>query len=362
MPDEPPDEREDPAPGGAREFDHPGEHCQADDNPAMPKARNAPSVRHPSSASPTTSQARAPVITALAANLVVAAAKLGAFVASGSSALLAESLHSLADSTNEVLLLVGARRSIRPADRRHPFGHARYRYLYAFIVSLTVFWIGGVLAVLEGLGHLASHDSIVDPRWAFAVLGLGAILDGWSLRTTLKSGRSTKGVLTWKQLVRATKAPELIVIFLEDLGALIGIAVAFAGVALTTITGDGFWDGVASIAIGILLMAIGLVVNRETQSLLLGEAATEEMVATIRRAIASTPGIEGVVELRTIHIGPEDLVIAAGVIVDPGTDASGIARSIVEAKARIRDAVPYRTVISIEPRLRAPELADVGPG
>jgi cation diffusion facilitator family transporter len=321
----------------------------------MPQARGAPSALRPPSATPATSQARGPVITALVANLVVAAAKVGAFVATGSSALLAESLHSLADSTNEVLLLVGARRSIRPADRRHPFGHARYRYLYAFIVSLTVFWIGGVLAVLEGLSHLASHESIVDPRWAFVVLGLGAVLDGWSLRATLRSGRSAKGALTWKQLVRATKAPELIVVFLEDLGALIGIAIAFAGVALTTITGDGLWDGVASIAIGILLMAIGLVVNRETQSLLLGESATDEVLAAIRAAIASTPGIDGVVDLRTIHIGPDDLVIAVGIIVDPATDANHIARSIVEAKAHIQDAVPFRTVVSIEPRLRPVE-------
>jgi cation diffusion facilitator family transporter len=331
-------------------------------NPAMLRARGAPSGRRPSSASQSTSQSRGPVITALVANLVVAGAKLGAFVATGSSALLAESLHSLADSTNEVLLLVGARRSIRPPDRRHPFGHARYRYLYAFIVSLTVFWIGGVLAVLEGLSHLASHDSIVDPRWAFAVLGLGAVLDGWSLRTTLTSGRSAKGALTWKQLVRATKAPELIVVFLEDLGALIGIAIAFGGVALTTITGDGFWDGVASIAIGILLMAIGLVVNRETQSLLLGESATDEVVAAIGAAIASTPGIGGVVDLRTIHIGPDDLVIAVGVIVDPAADAIRIARSIAEAKARIRAAVPFRTVVSIEPRLPASESADRASG
>jgi cation diffusion facilitator family transporter len=324
----------------------------------MPEAPGATSALRPPSASSSASQARGPVIIALVANLVVAAAKVGAFVATGSSALLAESLHSLADSTNEVLLLVGARRSIRPADRRHQFGHARYRYLYAFIVSLTVFWIGGVLAVLEGLSHLASHESILDPRWAFAVLALGAVLDGLSLRATLRSGRSSKGALTWKQLVRATKAPELIVVFLEDLGALIGIAIAFVGVALTTITGDGLWDGMASIAIGILLMAIGLVVNRETQSLLLGESATDEVVGAIRAAIASTPGIQGVADLRTIHIGPDDLVIAVGIVVDPATDATRIARSIVEAKTRIQDVVPFRTVVSIEPRLPTAESSD----
>jgi cation diffusion facilitator family transporter len=313
-----------------------------------------------SSTSTGASTQRVVVITALVANLVVAVAKLGAFAITGSSALLAESLHSFADSANEILLLVGARRSIRPADDRHPFGHARYRYLYAFIVSLTVFWIGGVLAVIEGVGHLAGEEAIVDPRWAFAVLGLAAVLDGWSLRTTIRSGRSAKGSLSWKELVRLTKAPDLIVVFLEDLGALIGIGIALVGVTLATVTGQSVWDAIASMAIGVLLMAIGLVVNRETQSLLLGESATQEMVGAIRQAIASTPGIEDVVDLRTIHLGPDDLVVAAGIVVDPATDATAIARSIVEAEARVRAAVPFRTVISLELRVRAGALVSEG--
>jgi cation diffusion facilitator family transporter len=161
----------------------------------------------PSSTASAPSDQRVAVVVALVANVVVAVAKLGVFAITRSSALLAESLHSFADSANEVLLLVGARRSRQPADERHPFGHARYRYLYAFIVSLTVFWIGGVLAVVEGFSHLMADDGIVDARWAFAVLGLAAVLDGWSLRTTVRSGRSAKGTLTWKELVRQTKAP-----------------------------------------------------------------------------------------------------------------------------------------------------------
>jgi cation diffusion facilitator family transporter len=305
----------------------------------------------PSTPATAPSTQREAVITALVANLAVAATKFGAFAITASSALLAEALHSFADSANEVLLLVGARRATRPADLRHPFGHARYRYVYAFLVSLTVFWIGGVLAVIEGLSHLASNESIVDPIWAFGVLALGALLDGWSLRTTLRSGRTAKGALSWKQLVRTTKAPELIVVFLEDLGALIGIGIATVGVGLATITGDGAWDAIASIAIGVLLMAIGLVVNRETQSLLLGESATPEVQASIRAAITGAPGIDGVVELRTIHLGPDDLVIAAGIIVAAAIDAAAIAVAIVDAEARVRAAVTFRTVIYLEPRL-----------
>jgi cation diffusion facilitator family transporter len=297
---------------------------------------------------------RLALFTALGANVAVAVAKGIAAAITGSSAVLAESLHSVADSVNEVLLLVGARRAGRPADLRHPFGHTRYRYLYAFVVSLAVFWIGGVLSVLEGLNHLITREEIVDPRWALGVLALAALLDGWSLRTTKLAWRDAKGELSWRRLISDTKAPDLIVVFLEDVGALAGVAIAAVGVTLTTITGDGAWDAIASIAIGILLMAIGLVVNRETQSLLVGEAAAADLVAAIRNAIATTDGIEGVRELRTIHIGPDDLVVAAGVWVDAGSSAIAISRSIEDAERRVRDVTPFRTVVSIEPRVREP--------
>jgi cation diffusion facilitator family transporter len=307
------------------------------------------------------SEQRVAVVTALAANVAIAVAKFGAAAITGSSAMFAESLHSLADSVNEVLLLVGSRRSRRPADLRHPFGHARYRYVYAFIVSLTVFWIGGVLAVIEGVTHLSAHDSLVDPRWAFAVLGVAAVLEGLSLRTTVRAGRPTKGALSWRQLLGATKAPEIIVVFLEDLGALIGIVIALVGVTLATVTGMEAWDAIASIAIGVLLMTIGLAVNRETQSLLVGESASVEVVFAIREAIESTDGVEALLELRTIHIGPDDLVIAAAIEVDPAVDAIAITRSIVDAEARVREVAPFRTVIYIEPRLPAPPASPTSP-
>src|SRR2546426_4448919 len=191
-----------------------------------------------------------------------------------------------------------------------------YRYVYAFFVSLTVFWIGGVLAVIEGVSHLTHRESLVDPRWAFGVLGLAAILEGWSLRTTVLAGRPTKGALSWRRLLQVTKAPEIIVVFLEDLGALIGICIALLGVTVATVTGESAWDAVAAIAIGVLLMTIGLVVNRETQSLLVGESAAVEVVTAIRRAIASTDGVEADVDLRALHRGAHDPVGAAGIPVD----------------------------------------------
>ena len=225
-------------------------------------------------------------------------------------------------------------------------------------MSLTVFWVGGVLAVIQGVSRLAAHESLGDPRWAFTVLAVAAGLEGWSLRTTIRSGRPTKGALTWWQLLRVTKAPEIIVVFLEDLGALMGILIALVGVTLATVTGEGAWDALAAIAIGGLLMTIGLLVNRETQSLLIGESAAVEVVEAIRQAIASTNGVEAVVDLRTIHVGPDDLVIAAGITVDPTQTAIGITRAIVEAKARVRRVAPFRTVIYLEPRVRDPSSVD----
>jgi cation diffusion facilitator family transporter len=295
---------------------------------------------------------QAVIFVALAANVAVAVAKAVASAVTGSSALLAEAIHSVADSVNEVLLLVGARRARRPADLRHPFGHARYRYLYAFVVSLAVFWIGGVLSVLEGISHLIVGEPLVDPRWALAVLALAAVLEGWSLRTTTRAWQIVKGELSWRRLLRETKAPELIVVFSEDVGAIVGVAIAGGGVTLAMITGEAAWDAIASVGIGILLMAVGLVVNRETQSLLVGEAAAVEVVANIRDAIASTEGIDGVRELRTIHVGPDDLVVAAGVWVDKGRTATAITRSIDAAERRVREVTPFRTVVSIEPRIR----------
>jgi cation diffusion facilitator family transporter len=295
---------------------------------------------------------RVAVLTALAANVGVALAKAAAAAITGSSALLAESLHSVADSVNEVLLLVGARRARRPADLRHPFGHARYRYLYAFVVSLAVFWVGGVLSVIEGVEHLIAPERLGDVRIGFGVLAVAAALEGWSLLTTVRAWRGVKGDVSWRQLVRDTKAPDLIVVLLEDIGAMVGLAIAVAGLTLSVVTGEGAWDALASIAIGILLMAIGLLVNRETQSLLVGEAAAIEIVAAIRDAIATTEGIEGVRELRTIHLGPDDLVVAARVWVDAGRSATAITRSIDEAELRVRAVAPFRTVVAIEPRVR----------
>jgi cation diffusion facilitator family transporter len=325
----------------------PGSAGTATDNPGVARA--------------TTPTRRDAVLTALGANIAVAVAKAVAAAVTGSSALLAEALHSVADSVNEVLLLVGARRASRPADVVHPFGHARYRYLYAFVVSLAVFWVGGVLSVFEGIDHLVSGAKLGDPRWAIGVLVFAALLDGWSLRTTQSAWRRTKGALTWKRLIRETKAADLVVVFLEDVGAITGVAIAATGIGLTLLTANPAWDAFASIAIGVLLMAIGLVVNRETQSLLVGESAAPDIVASIRAAIAGTDGIDGVRELRSIHIGPDDLIVAAVVLVDGARTAMAISQSIREARRRVEAVSPFQTVVTIEPQVAAADSPPPAP-
>jgi len=302
--------------------------------------------------SPEKTESNVVVLVALGANVAVAISKVVAAFLTGSSAMVAESLHSIADSANEVLLLIGGRRSRRPPDRLHPFGHARFSYVYAFVVSLAVFWIGGVLAVVEGITHLNETEPLLDPVIALVVLGIAAVFESTSLRVTLRSARSARRSQTWRQVIRSTKVPELIVVFLEDVGALIGIAIAVVGIALTVATGNQVWDAISSIAIGLLLMGIGTRIFRETQSLLVGEAADDETTARIADAIRGTDGILGISELRTIHGGPRNIFVEAVVLVDGDQSAREIVGAIARAEERIRQATgDFDLQIYIQPRL-----------
>jgi cation diffusion facilitator family transporter len=291
------------------------------------------------------------VVAALTANVAVAISKVVAAALTGSSAMFAEALHSIADSANEVLLLIGGHRALRPADQLHPFGHARFSYVYAFMVSLAVFWIGGVLAVIEGISHLGAGEPVLDPLVALAVLGLAAVFESASLSVTLQTTGSLRRGRTWRGVIRSTKVPELIVVFLEDVGALIGLAIAAAGVGLTAATGNPVWDAVASIAIGVLLMAIGAQIFRETQSLLVGESADEETVSRIAAAILGTDGIRGIKDLRTIHVGPTNVVVDAVVLVDGDQAARAVVEALAKAEERVRQTTDYTLAIYLQPRL-----------
>ncbi|HEY9484270.1 MAG TPA: cation diffusion facilitator family transporter [Micromonosporaceae bacterium] len=290
------------------------------------------------------------VIAALLANLGIAVTKFVAFGLTGSSSMLAEGIHSVADSGNQVLLLVGGKRSRRAPTQQHPFGYGRERYIYAFIVSIVLFSVGGLFALYEGV-HKVQHPEPID-KWQWvplAVLVIAITLESLSFRTAIGEANHLRSGVGWVAFVRHARAPELPVVLLEDFGALIGLVFALFGVGLTLITDNGVWDGVGTLGIGALLVCIAIVLAIETKSLVIGEAARPEQVAAIMAALDAAPGLDGVIHLRTMHLGPDELLVAAKIATAPGTSARDIATAIDDAEARIRATVPIARVIYLEP-------------
>jgi len=288
------------------------------------------------------------VLAALAANLGIAVAKLVAFLITGSSSMLAEAIHSAADSGNQVLLLIGGRRAKRAADEEHPFGYGRERFVYAFLVAIVLFSIGGLFALYEGVEKVMHPHKVEEPVVALAVLVVAIGLESFSLRTAVKEAGHTKGDESWYGFVRHTKIPELPVVLLEDVAALIGLVLALVGLLLSVVTGDAVWDGIATTGIGALLVAVAVVVGIEAKGLLVGEAASPADVRTVRASLDGTPGVVRVIHLRTLHLGPEELLVAAKVEIDAG-DMAGLARTIDAAEERVRAATPSARVIYLEP-------------
>ncbi|GKQ34874.1 cation diffusion facilitator family transporter [Streptomyces sp. A012304] len=289
------------------------------------------------------------IVAALAANLAIAVSKFVAFAFSGSSSMLAEGVHSLADSGNQALLLVGGKKAQREATPQHPFGYGRERYIYAFLVSIVLFSVGGMFAIYEGYEKIKHPHELEHWYWPVGVLVFAIIAETFSFRTAIKESNLLRGEKSWTEFVRRAKAPELPVVLLEDLGALVGLILALAGVSLALITGDGVWDGIGTICIGILLVLIALVLAAETKSLLLGESAGLEEVQKIEAAIVDGDTVTRVIHMRTLHLGPEELLVAAKIAVQHDDTATEIARAIDAAEARIRHAVPTARVIYLEP-------------
>jgi cation diffusion facilitator family transporter len=290
------------------------------------------------------------ILAALAANLGIAVTKFVAFALTGSSSMLAEAIHSVADSGNQGLLLLGGKQAQRSATARHPFGYGRERYIYAFIVAVVLFFVGGIFALYEAWHKLAEPEPIHSWQWVPVVVLVAAIaMEGLSFRTAIGETRKIKGKATWVQFIRRAKEPELPVILLEDLAALIGLVLALFGVGLTLITGNGIWDGIGTAAIGVLLIAVAAVLAVEMKSLLVGEAATPEQIDAIERAITDGTEVERVIHMRTVHLGPDELLVAAKIAVRHNETADEIARGIDAAEARIRAAVPIARVIYLEP-------------
>ncbi|SDH76967.1 cation diffusion facilitator family transporter [Nonomuraea jiangxiensis] len=295
------------------------------------------------------------IIAALTANLAIAVAKFVAAAFTGSSSMLAEGIHSVADSGNQVLLLVGGKRAARASTREHPFGYGRERYFYAFVVAVVLFTIGAAFSIYEGVHKLSDPHRVEAPIWAFAVLIFAIVAESFSFRTAIKESNAVRGKQSWVAFVRRSKSPELPVILLEDLGALLGLIFALFGVTMAVITDNGVWDGVGTLMIGVLLAVIAVVLAMETKSLLVGEGATPEMEAQIRAALESAPEVDRIIHMRTLHLGPEELLVGAKIAVAHNDTAGEVARGIDEAERRIREAVPIARVIYLEPDLdRAP--------
>ncbi|WP_354640839.1 cation diffusion facilitator family transporter [Kitasatospora camelliae] len=301
------------------------------------------------------------LVAALSANLGIAASKFVAFAFSGSSSMLAEGVHSVADSGNQVLLLIGGKRAQREATPEHPFGFGRERYVYAFLVSIVLFSVGGMFALFEGYEKISHPHELENWYWPVGVLVFAILLESWSFWTAYREASKDKGGHNWTAYIRRAKAPELPVVLLEDTGALIGLVLALFGVGLTVITGDAVWDGVGTLAIGTLLIVIAVVLALETKSLLIGEAAHKEVIGEIRDALVDHDSVTDVIHMRTLHLGPEELLVAAKIGVNAEDSAAQVARAIDLAEARVRRAVPIARVIYLEPDIYSAEKAAAGP-
>jgi cation diffusion facilitator family transporter len=290
------------------------------------------------------------VVAALSANLGIAVIKFVAFAITGSSSMLAEGVHSVVDSGNQVLLLIGGRRAKRHATPEHPFGYGRDRYVYGFLVALMLFSAGGLFALYEGVEKIRHPHHLDDPLVAVVVLFIAIGLESLSLRTAVPESREHKGEESWAEFVRRAKSPELPAVLLEDVAALTGLVLALFGVGLASLTGEPVWDGIGTCAIGALLVCVAVVLVVETKSLLLGESAVPAQVAAIESALVGA-GVERVIHLRTMHLGPDELLVGAKLAMPAGSSLPEVAAAIDAAEARVRAAVPIARVIYLEPDL-----------
>jgi cation diffusion facilitator family transporter len=292
---------------------------------------------------------RRAIVAAFAANLGIAVAKFAAFAFTGAASMLAEAVHSVADTGNQALLFLGGARARRAPTEEHPFGYGRERYFWAFVVALVLFTLGALFAIAEGIDKLASPHQLESPIWALAVLAISFALETASFITARREANLLRRGESWVAFIRHTKNPELPVVLLEDLGALIGLSIASLGIGLAVFTGDARYDAAGSIGIGVLLGAIAVVLVIEMKSLLIGEAASLGDIEKIRAAMESAPHVARVIHLRTLHLGPDDLLVASKVAFDPRLDFASLAKAIDETERRVRAVIPAARLIFLEP-------------
>jgi cation diffusion facilitator family transporter len=296
---------------------------------------------------------RRAIIAAFFANLGIAAAKFVGFVITGSAGLLAEAGHSVADTGNQALLLFGSRRGKRAADSAHPFGYGPERYFWAFVVALVLFSMGGLFALYEGITKFNHPHVVESPLIAFGILILAIALETFSLRTAVKEANHIRPPgMSWWRFIRTAKQPELPVVLLEDVGAEIGLLIALIGLILAVVTGDARWDALGSIAIGVLLIAIAAILAIEMKGLLIGEAASDDNQEKIVQALSTSPHVKELIHLRTMHLGPDRLLIAVKLEFDLSLSVPELARAIDEAEAKLRATLSVACTIYIEPDIR----------
>lgn len=289
------------------------------------------------------------VVAALLANIGIAISKFVAFLLTGSSSMLSEAVHSLADSGNQVLLLVGNKRSRRSITDNHQFGYGRVRYIYGFVVAIVLFVIGGIFSLYEGLHKVQHPEEVTNTTVALAVLTIAIVLEAFSLRTALREVNAVRGKRTLWQFIRAARQPELPVIVLEDIGALLGLVFALLGVGVATITGNSQWDGLGAIAVGLLLVVIAVILAFEMTSMLVGESALVEDIEAIQKALQNAIIVQSVIHLRTLYVGPDELLVACKIAVDETLSSTEVSQGIDAAEELIRDKVPHARYIFIEP-------------
>lgn len=291
------------------------------------------------------------IIAALFANLGIAIAKFIGFLITGSASLLAEAGHSVADTTNQGLLLLGGRQAKKSQDESHPFGYGMTRYFWSFVVALILFSLGALFAIYEGIKKLQHPHVVEKPAVAIGILGVAILLEGYSFRTAIVESRPLKGSQSWWSFIRTSKVPELPVLLLEDSGALVGLVLALLGVGLTLTTGNADWDAISTLAIGTLLAAIAIILIVEMRSLLLGESASPEVVARLRTAIEASPSVRRLIHVRTMHLGPEELLVAAKVELDASLDFAGVSAAIDAIESLVRAAEPQARLVYLEPAM-----------
>ena len=291
------------------------------------------------------------VLAALLGNLAIAIAKFAAFLVTGSSSMLAESVHSVADSGNQGLLLWGGKAARREADERHQFGFGRERYFWSFVVALVLFVVGAGFSIYEGIEKIRHPHAVTNVWVALGVLAFAIVVESYSFRMAVKESRPLKGRLSWWQFIQRSRTPELPVVLLEDFGAQVGLIFAFVAVSISHWAHAPVWDGIGTLAIGILLLVIAVILVVEMRSLLIGEGANEEDMAKIRAAIESAPDVERLVQIRTQHLGPEELLVAAEVDFSDGLLTEQLAAAIDEVERRVLAEVPYAKPMYIEPAL-----------